>query len=208
MIPDQIVALTDSSYLGVQTILEAEPSGFMVEAASEEQIHHPLKILEWYYSRALLRKLVNHAGLEFKGIVKNDHGKPFDPEDRLHISLSHSFPQVAAVISDRPVGIDIEAMSEQMSHISRRYCMPSELDYADSIPALADIWTAKEAIYKALGREGLSFKRDIEVKKRQGNYGVAHVKWKGERLAFELYYQTVGNITLCYTFYTGGSPGS
>ena len=54
--------------------------------------------MEWLAGRALLKHLSKIFGVEYRGTVKNQFGKPFLAGHPHHISLSHSFPMVAAQI--------------------------------------------------------------------------------------------------------------
>ena len=78
----------------------------------------------------------------------------------IFISLSHSHGMCAAVISDTPVGIDVEAvrdMGESASRIEGRFLSKYGLDRcnatdADSTTRFFYKWTYAEASYKALGK--------------------------------------------------------
>lgn len=75
-------------------------------------------------------------------------GKPFiigRPD--IFVSLSHSDRVVAAVVSDRPVGIDIERIRTVSEKLKSRVCKkPTETDQE-----FFRIWTVKEAYLKAAG---------------------------------------------------------
>src|SRR5262249_19505534 len=80
-----------------------------------QEIINERKRLEWLAGRQLILSLCNHLGLRFFGIRKDEFGKPFLEKYPHHISLSHSFPYVAAQIDyDRPVGIDLEQPREKL----------------------------------------------------------------------------------------------
>ena len=89
-----------------------------------------------------------------------EHGKPFiigRPD--IHFNLSHCREAVACVLSDEPVGIDVESVREYKESLVR-YTMNDEemasIRQADS-PALefTRLWTCKEAVLKLTG-EGIN----------------------------------------------------
>lgn len=83
-------------------------------------------------------------------VTHDDDGKPCVPGfPWVFLSLTHAYPYDAAVISNRPCGIDIENQSRDLTGIVRRYYLPSEQAYAAGNPARAtDIWCRKECIIK------------------------------------------------------------
>ena len=86
----------------------------------------------------------------------NEHGKPSivgHPE--IHFSLSHCKEAAACVISDHPVGIDVESIREYKEGLAH-YAMNDEevrRIEASGHPAAAFIrlWTMKEATLKLIG---------------------------------------------------------
>jgi 4'-phosphopantetheinyl transferase len=94
-------------------------------------------------------------------ISLNVHGKP--ECEHGFFSLSHS-REVLCIAASRinAVGVDIEHRSELSAKVRDRCLLPSE--QAQSPQAQMQIWCAKEAIVKALGR-GIAFGlRRIEIK--------------------------------------------
>lgn len=89
-----------------------------------------------------------------------EHGKPFivgHPE--IHFSLSHCHEAVACVLSNRPVGIDVESVRRYKEDVVR-YAMneqEQQLIAASERPEVAFIrlWTMKEARLKLTG-EGIT----------------------------------------------------
>jgi phosphopantetheine--protein transferase-like protein len=76
----------------------------------------------------------------------------------IEFNLSHSGDLVAYVVSDRPVGIDIERIrSMDLSGIVQRFFAPSEFAAWQNLPqseqeaAFFRTWTVKEAYLKAIG---------------------------------------------------------
>jgi phosphopantetheinyl transferase len=104
-------------------------------------------------------------GIEYAGIHKDSFGKPFLRNSSFHISLSHSYPFVAAQLSvDRAVGIDVEQPKEKLLHIAHRILSPNELQDAGSdIHKHCVYWCAKEALYKIDGKRGLHFSNQLNI---------------------------------------------
>ncbi|MFG1815595.1 4'-phosphopantetheinyl transferase superfamily protein [Kribbella sp. NPDC049174] len=82
-------------------------------------------------------------------------GRPY--VDGLAVSISHSRTLVAVAASAAgPVGVDVEDVYQrEVAGLARRWFDPSELEWmageADELTAFLQLWTAKEAVGKALG---------------------------------------------------------
>src|SRR5688572_3372738 len=97
----------------------AEDEQFLLDQVKDYEsisatITHPEKRLEFIAGRVLARKLLEALGKPFEGVTKDVFGKPFFKENTYHLSLSHSFPYVAALTDLRqPVGIDLEQIKKK-----------------------------------------------------------------------------------------------
>ncbi len=118
----------------------------------------------WSACRSALREILAHElGMTAKDvpIVIDSMGKPMlaAPWQDLHFNLSHCDGlAVVALSRDAPVGIDIEheTRAAALPECETSFCHPAELaSLPDKTPdraiALLDLWTAKEALLKALG---------------------------------------------------------
>jgi 4'-phosphopantetheinyl transferase len=143
---------------------EQELSFHAMETCPEEIVSIP-KRLEWLSGRALIKMLVEHCGLDYLGIRKDEFGKPFLKEYTHQISLSHSHPYVAAQIHPEvPVGIDLEQPKEKLLKIAPRVLSPAELsDAGDNVIKHCVYWCAKEALYKIYGKKGLHFENQLRL---------------------------------------------
>lgn len=92
-------------------------------------------------------------------IVYDPYGKPYlrDYPD-VHFNISHSGMYVACAVADRPVGIDVQMISEYKPNVADRVCSKAELAKiaASDNPAaeFTKLWTRKEAYVKWTG-EGI-----------------------------------------------------
>jgi 4'-phosphopantetheinyl transferase len=129
-------------------------------------ISNPIKQLEWLAGRILTARLMTALNLTYAGIRKDDHGKPFPIAYALQLSLSHSYPYVAALI-DRlaPAGIDVEQPKDKLLRIAHRVLDPSEHeDAGNDIEKHCIYWCAKEALIKIYGKKDLILSKNLIIK--------------------------------------------
>jgi 4'-phosphopantetheinyl transferase len=129
------------------------------------EIIHPQKRLEWLAGRVLLRSLLEHHGLSYSGVHKDEFGKPFLRDLAHPISLSHSFPFVAAQFDKtKQVGIDLEQPKEKLLRIAPRVLSASEQKNAgNNVIKHCVYWCAKEALYKIHGKRALHFVDQLNI---------------------------------------------
>lgn len=121
------------------------------------------KRLERLAGKLLMRQLTGWA----YSIEKDKYGKPFFKDSELHLSLSHSGDYVAGIISERPVGVDIQYLTSKLERVAPRVMNENKLKNLDPNNRLEHLhvyWGAKEALYKAYGQKGLDFKKHIIIK--------------------------------------------
>lgn len=104
----------------------------------------------------LVDKLLNECGIKNATLENDSNGRPFLKENNLFISISHSEKAVVCVISETPVGIDIEKQKPVKSSLIDYVCTTEEKAYINEDDALSqrrffEIWTAKEAYFKKNG---------------------------------------------------------
>jgi 4'-phosphopantetheinyl transferase len=117
------------------------------------RISNPRRRLEWLSARTLLREF-GYTG----HVMYHPTRRPFLAHSRSHISISHSYPLVTVVMSDKfLVGIDIESFARPFAQVMDKYLSKEEKKWVDEDDnrRLSLIWSAKEAIYKLPGMEGL-----------------------------------------------------
>ena len=100
-------------------------------------------------------------------IAVNGCGKPYLKNSDIYFNLSHSGNYAMCVVSDKPVGCDIEIIRANVNiEIAKRFFSREEYEYLLSIKdekeqsrAFILLWTLKESYIKAIGK-GLSAKLD------------------------------------------------
>lgn len=122
----------------------------------------------WIACRAGLRRILGQAldcAPKAVPLLTSPFGKPVlaPPFDWLHFNLSHCADLALVALSDNgPVGVDVEQRMRAgaLSECEMTFCHPDEIKNLPADPIarsaqLLRIWTAKEAVLKAMGT-GLS----------------------------------------------------
>jgi 4'-phosphopantetheinyl transferase len=120
--------------------------------------------VRYVLAHAMLRTLLARrlaaapAGFAF---ATGPNGKPrlAGPGAGIAFNLSYGDAMVALAFARRPVGVDVEALRDNLAfgEIGRRFFRPDELQYLESGPGpgvrdrFFRLWTRKEAVLKALG---------------------------------------------------------
>jgi 4'-phosphopantetheinyl transferase len=173
------------------------------EKAYIEQLGNGKRHLHWLGTRVLLRTMLNTA--EYIDCQVDDHGKPYLVNMPYHMSMSHSFDYAAVMLSkSKPVGIDIELISQKVERIAHKFLNTKELlmiEPEHKIEQLYVCWCAKEAVYKCNGRKVISFLDHIRLEsvdwKKEGTMKV--VIEKGEMyLDFDVRYMPFGEYMIGY----------
>jgi len=129
-----------------------------------DTITNPTKRLEWLGGRVLTKVLMSALGLPFRGITKDEHGKPFPTGHPHQLSLSHSYPYVGALIDAGSAGIDLEQPKEKLLRIAPRVLHASELaDASNDIVKHCIYWCAKESLVKVHGKKDLTFAENLLI---------------------------------------------
>jgi phosphopantetheinyl transferase len=130
---------------------------------STPSIENPIKKRESVAARYCLHQL--SAEFDSLVLVQNDRNRPFFKDSDWHISLTHSYPYVAAAFSPKKrIGIDVEKPGRNIEKIAPRFLCAAELEkWKDASHLLTLAWSTKESVYKAVGKPGLSFQKEIEI---------------------------------------------
>src|SRR5690606_17589402 len=153
---------------GLWKIEEDETQLEAVAASVEripEAIRHPHKRLEWYAARVLVKKLMQRCGLTFQGIVKDAFGKPFPAGSSYQLSLSHSYPHVAAYLhATESVGIDIERGRSSLIAIAPLVLHSFVVAFSrDRVNSHCVISFDKDVLVEVHGRKDLIFSKNLRI---------------------------------------------
>jgi phosphopantetheinyl transferase (holo-ACP synthase) len=113
--------------------------------------------VEWLSVRTLLREMLGEdPQIDYLPI-----GQPVWVDGSRKVSISHTKGYVAAAVSAKDIGIDIEYVSERIRKVTSRFLRADEPFHRLSTQLIA--WTAKEALYKVAHREGLDFQKGMRL---------------------------------------------
>jgi phosphopantetheinyl transferase len=158
---------SEDSLWGWWKIAEDEETiaALVPERSISPTITNPLKRLEYLAGRALVATLLKSWSATYEGIRKDEFGKPYLSNSSYHISLTHSYPYVAAIVHRKHnVGIDLEQPKEKLLRIAPRVLSPKELeDAGNDVIKHCIYWCAKEALIKIYGKKDLILARNLHI---------------------------------------------
>ena len=133
------------------------PHGEELLAEARQRFKAAGRRLEWL----AVRRLMHQLGIA-SPIAYLPSGKPYLKDDERHISISHTRGYAAVAISGtNPIGLDIEQRTDKVCRVQHKFLSPEEKSLLPSekknVEALLIIWTAKEAMFKLVDREGIDF---------------------------------------------------
>jgi 4'-phosphopantetheinyl transferase len=125
----------------------------------------PHKIIEFLSSRLAIRYLAKELNIEFDGIKKDVHGKPYLVNSSWQMSITHSRKLMGVVLHPKKaVGVDIERPQSKMWKILPRLFSKQEIVYiGDNLERMSVYWSAKEALYKLYGKRGTDFRENLLI---------------------------------------------
>ncbi len=115
------------------------------------------EVLAW---RAIVRRELG----ENIAITYDEYGAPQVDMPNTYISISHNKDSVAVLISDRACAIDIEEVSRNFRKVASKYLSDNEQAIAEQYDLYAEMWSAKEALYKYYKKGGLDLVKDIVIR--------------------------------------------
>lgn len=147
------IAFISSAEIGdellAEWLLEADESKRREISLMRQADKRRLRIAADHLCRTAAAEALGLSPAEVK-FGKNEHGKPIT--DGMEFNLSHSGDIAVCAVSDKPIGIDIEALREIRPDAAKRFASAEELEYIGSDPRrLFEIWTLKEAYFKCVG---------------------------------------------------------
>ncbi len=133
------------------------------EAGEYGEIRHDRRRREFLAVRLLLAELLGKLVHPEYGA----DGRPFLRDTGLKISIAHSADYAVVFLSDRNVGIDVEATNRTVRTIAGKFMSPVELGlvsgFADPEYGMLVHWCAKEAVFKCTCQNGIDFRTQIQV---------------------------------------------
>ena len=167
------------------------------------------------HQRAFLsvRKLLALADYSDFDLYYDEFGKPHLHSENCHsefteVSITHSHHFSAIILSNEPVGIDIEMQRDKIIKIAHKFVNDEELNrlqkrnHTEYIKKLTIKWGVKEAIFKIRNEKGISFKDHINVQPFELNeqQAVANLHFNGLHHQYTIYFSELDtNFTLVYT---------
>ena len=115
------------------------------------------EVLAW---RAIVRR---ELGCDVD-ISHDEYGAPTVDTPNTYISVSHSRDRVAVQFADGACAVDIESVERDFRRVATRYLTCEEQQLAEQYDLYAEMWSAKEALYKYYKKGGLDFVRDVAIK--------------------------------------------
>ena len=160
---------------------------------------NPVRQAEWIVGRILAKSLAEKFSIPFKGIGREETGKPYLLGSDAHISISHSFPIASAILHlHKPCGIDMERPREKHQKVQTKYINEAEKKHKNDLMDLCAIWCAKEVVYKIFGRKFLSFKDEIKVSFESDAVMLGEITKKGHEKTYRISYEWVRGYLLAY----------
>ncbi|OZV70622.1 4'-phosphopantetheinyl transferase family protein [Winogradskyella aurantia] len=133
-----------------------------------ESLERVLNMKSELHQRGFLsvRHLLRNFGYTDQDLFYDSYGKPH-LKDGKHISITHSFEYSGVIISDKPVGIDIEKQRPKIEIIAKKF-VNYEFNYLNGnspnyMRKLTVIWCVKESLYKLFATPGMLFKEHFMV---------------------------------------------
>lgn len=161
--------------------------------------------LEIVASRYLFKYLCGDA---YETIVHDENGRPYIKSGSRKISISHTGNYVAVAVSTFDVGIDIETITGRAYRLKSRFLSDTEIGNIDNNNFEVDAvvrWSAKESVYKVVGREVYDFKDTLST----GRFSVSEddslevctgCNCKSENELFNVFFRIYDDfvLTLCF----------
>jgi 4'-phosphopantetheinyl transferase len=174
----QTFAPSPNSRIGIWHITEGEdelrdayqhlyvPDQYMGELLKVNVMRNAGRRLEYLASRLLMAEVLREMGQKYQGMVRNVAGQPQLISLPFCISISHSKGYAAVLVGPKAAqcGIDLELPREQLRLAGDYVFNEEEWAWADKdLWKLASLWACKEAVYKYMGRAGLSARNHLAL---------------------------------------------
>ena len=166
-----------------------------------EEITHPHRRRVFLNSRKLLQSLCEEKSISYKGLIKNEFGKPFLVENSdHHCSISHSEVFSVAMISSEICGVDVELIRDKIARVFQKYSDPNELPEPKGLREKTAVWGIKEAVFKASKESGIQFKEHMKILQwdTEKEYAILDFLHHNHKGRFMANYKEVDNHILAF----------
>ncbi len=219
----------------IQTLPDGSQLGLWQIAETASELKAQLQLPDMYADRIArlpedsrrmreilaVRCLLKAMTGEEQRVLYDKDGKPLVPQQmesvryengkEIHyvwsyLSISHTDGWAAVILSDHPVGIDIERLGRQVQHVTSHFLKAPEMEFLQDDVELHIAWCVKESLFKILGRDYYDLRRRTSVRKicyarRNGNNRQGTVEVAVEEQGLKtLYFKTNDNFVLTYIF--------
>lgn len=143
-----------------QLILQAGP--YLDQEPAFQQITSSARQKEWLAVRLLAQNIL---GIWPK-IAYSPSGRPFIIGSKQQISITHTRNMAGILLGDENrLGIDVEQNNRNIEKVLPRFLSPTEYEKFHEADHQTKItcWCAKEAVFKAMGEDHVTFSSQIEL---------------------------------------------
>ncbi len=190
----------ETAFYGIEVFRKRIPDDItaLLEQATDDDLYAITDVKSETRRAEILatRSLIRSSFGESVSLAHNSDGSPRPVGSCLYISISHcrGMVTIAAHPTMNP-GIDIERWRNTLLKVKSKYLSTEEMEHFRSPDELLAAWTAKEAVYKAAGCEGIDFANGINMPLSPiDNKAIVHLP-EGDR-QFYLFTSVSGEITM------------
>ena len=147
--------------------------------------------------------MLKEVGLVDADLVYDEFGKPHLKNGKF-ISITHSFTFSGIIVSDVPVGIDIEKQRDKILKIAHKFTPFQEYktiaNHDALISKLTIVWGAKESLYKIYGKKKLRFLEHIYIEdfKFENEKTTGEIRFENETQSYHVHFLEFDGFTCVY----------
>lgn len=145
-----------------EELLQLFPENLRAKASTYvSKIRSERRALEWLTTRLMVLILLG----EEKITKRRKTGQPYITDGSYQISISHTKDYAAILLhKTHLVGIDIEARSERVLKIAKKFISENEfIDLSQQVEHQLLHWSAKESLFKVMNLKGIDFKEHLHI---------------------------------------------
>ena len=151
-----------------------------------------------------VRKMLTIAGYTDFDLHYDQSGKPH-LSDKKFISISHSHQFATLIISNKPVGIDIELLKPKTLKIAQRFMdilHLENLSETETIKKATIIWGIKETVFKIKNEKGISFPDHIFENEfaLSDKKTTAQLRFNNKVKNFDIFFEEIDDYVLVWGF--------